>query len=101
MCLSLFGCLRRYCLSWQIDLLKAKLVAGEITDFTKKRKKCQGRGRGVCSIEKCGEAINLTRTSRIKCGFNLLYWSWDDNVLIVNLGCVCVCVLNFKTLEVM
>ena len=34
MCLSLFCCLRRCCLSWQIDLLKAKLVTGEITDFT-------------------------------------------------------------------
>lgn len=26
----------------------------------------------------------LTRESRIKCGFHLLYWVWDDNVLIVS-----------------
>lgn len=55
MCLSLFRCLRRCCLSWQIHLLKAKLVTGKITDFTHTHTQngsaAKGeRGRGVYSI---------------------------------------------------
>jgi hypothetical protein len=107
MCLSLFCCCRKHCLSWQMYLLQAKLVACEITDFTKTEKKDQmpGRGRGVCSIWKCGEAIKFTSKSRIKCGFNLLYWA-QDNISMVNRRDVCehvcslACSLNFKTLDV-
>ena len=61
--------------------MKVKLVTSEITDFTKKKKKrkkerikCQGREGKECVAFKCSEAIKLTRKSRKKCGFNLLYW---------------------------
>jgi len=79
-------------------LTEKKLVTGEITDFTKKKApNAKGEG-GECVAFKCGEAIKLTRKSRIKCGFNLLSWAWDDNVSIVKgrecvYVCVCVCFL--------
>lgn len=98
MCLSLFDCLRRCCVSSQIDL---SCHWWDYLFHQKKILKCQWReGRECVALAlKCCEAIKLTRKSRMKYGFNFLCCVWDDNVSVVNCR-VCVCVPNFKILEV-
>lgn len=48
-------------LSWQIYLLKAKIVTGEITDFTKKKKK-----KGSNAKEEGGETVCVAFESVVK-----------------------------------